>query len=163
MVMENKKQDLSYFFTAYKKETAIIKALKEGYSKKEVGEFLHLSVASINKTLSIFMQKKKLFERLRTQGLFWSYDKNIDYTEFSESVFIEHTLKYGDFYDIKEIVKLFGKRKVKDVWEKTMKYDTRFIKVNYLIARVFLGLKIEVDDLKKAKNARLEKLKLLIT
>jgi hypothetical protein len=109
------------------------------------------------------MQKKKLFERLKTQGLFWSYDNNIDYAEFSESVFIEHTLKYGDFYDIKEILKLFGKRKIKDVWEKTMKHDTRFIKVNYLIARVFLGLKIEVDDLKKAKNARLEKLKLLIT
>ena len=55
MFMENKKQDLSYFFTAYKKETAIIKALKEGYSKKKIAEFLHLSVASINKTLSIFV------------------------------------------------------------------------------------------------------------
>ncbi len=37
-----------------------------------------------------------------------------------------------------------------------MKNDNRFIKVNLLIARVFLGLDIESKDL-KGKNKRFEK------
>ena len=40
-----------------------------------------------------------------------------------------------------------------------MRSDYRFIKINLLIARVFLGLELEIDDLKKEKNARREKLK----
>ena len=120
---------------------------------------MNLSVVSISKLKKVFFEKEKLFEKLKKEGLFWSYDKNIKYEDFRESIFIEHTLKYGDFEDIKKLLQLFGKRQVKKVWEKTMKNDTRFIKINLLIARVFLGLNIESKDL-KGKNERFEKLKL---
>lgn len=114
---------------------------------------MNLSIVSISKIKKIFLEKEKLFEKLKKEGLFWSYDKNIKYENFNDSVFIEHTLKYGDFDDIKKLFELFGKRKVKKVWEKTMKYDNRFIKINLLIARVFLGLKVQSKDL-KGKNER---------
>ena len=73
---------------------------------------------------------------------------------------IEHTLKYADFDDIVLLLKLFGKRKVKVIWKKTMKNDTRFIKVNLMIARVFFGMDVESDYFKKVKHERFEKLKL---
>ena len=57
------------------------------------------------------------------------------------SIYFNH--KYFD--DIVLLLKLFGKRKVKAVWEKTMKSDTRFIKVNLMIARVFFGMDVESD------------------
>ncbi|MGA1846353.1 hypothetical protein [Deferribacter abyssi] len=41
-----------------------------------------------------------------------------------------------------------------------MKGDNRFIKVSFLIARVFLDIDIDLEELKKAKNERFEKLKL---
>jgi len=155
----NKKRDkkeLDYFFENLDREIAVIKALKEGYMQSEIAKFLNLSVVSISKIKKIFFEKEKLFEKLKKEGLFWSYNKNIKYEDFDENIFIEHTLKYGDFDDIKKLLTLFGKRKIKKLWEKTMKNDTRFIKVNLLIARVFLGLDVESKDL-KGKNARFEK------
>ncbi len=158
IIKEENKRDLNYFFDNFNKETAVVKALKEGYKQSEIAEFLNLSVVSISKLKKIFFEKERLFEKLKKEGLFWSYDKQIKYENFSESVFIEHALKYGDFDDIKKLIQLFGKRKVKKIWESTMKNDTRFIKINLLIARVFLGLKIESKDL-KGKNERFEKLR----
>jgi len=158
----NKKRDkkeLDYFFENLDREIAVIKALKEGYMQSEIAKFLNLSVVSISKIKKFFFEKEKLFEKLKKEGLFWSYNKNIKYEDFNENIFIEHTLKYGDFDDIKKLLTLFGKRKIKKVWEKSMKNDTRFIKINLLIARVFLGLDVESKDLKE-KNARFEKLKL---
>ena len=107
------------------------------------------------------MNKIELFKKLKKDGLFWSYDKEIEY--ISDSILIEHTLKYGDFDDIVELFKIFNKRKIQKVWEQTMKYDTRFIKVNFLIARIFLELDITIEELKKAKSARFEKLRLFAT
>ena len=96
----------------------------------------------------------ELLKRLKDKGIFWSYE-NIQKSD--ESIIIEHTLKYGDFFDIKELISLFGKEKVQKVWEKRMKYDKRFIKVNLLIARVFLDLDIQVSDLKREYIGRFKK------
>ncbi len=102
-------------------------------------------------------QKERFFAKLKKAGVFWSYKKELKIEELSDSVIIEHALKYGDYEDIVMAVEIFGKERVREVWEKTMKFDTRFIKVNFLIARVFLGLKIDIDELKKKKNGRFEK------
>jgi putative transposase len=155
---EKEKKPLNYFFDNFDREKAVIKALKEGYKQSEIAKFLNLSVVAVSKIKTIFIEKEKLFEKLKKEGLFWSYDKNIKYENFNENIFIEHTLKYGDFDDIKKLVNLFGKRKIKRVWEKSMKNDTRFIKINLLIAKVFLGIDIESKDL-KGKYERFEKLK----
>ena len=132
-----------------------MQAIRDGYTQSNIASFLNLSSSKI---LKIYRQKLKLFAKLKEKGIFWSYGKEMDY---NEHLLIEHTLKYVDFDDIVLLLKLFGKRKVKAVWEKTMKSDTRFIKVNLMIARVFFGMDVESDYFKKVKNERFEKLKLL--
>lgn len=105
--------------------------------------------------------KQQLFYKLRDKGIFWSYSKNIQYENINDSIFIEYVLKYGDFEDIQLIFILFGKRKVKNIWKEKLRSDQRFIKLNLMIARVFLKLDVESDYFKEVKNARFEKLKLL--
>jgi len=151
------------YFKNYNREVAIYKAIQDGYKQSDIAKFLNLSNVAISKIVRVYKQKIKLFTKLRDKGIFWSYSKSVEYENFNENIFIEHTLKYGDFDDIKELLELFGKRKIKSVWEKSMKGDKRFIKTNYLIARVFLKLDIAIEDLKKVKNDRFEKLKLFVS
>ena len=106
-------------------------------------------------------QKVVLFNRLRDKGIFWSYSKTIRYEEAGEDLLIEYLYKYADFDDIRLGFVLFGKRTMKRVWEERVMGDQRFIKLNFMIARIFLGMDIEADYFKEAKNERLEKLKLL--
>jgi len=155
------KKSLQYFFENFAQEKAIIQALREGYTQSEIATFLKLPVGLISKISKNFLQKQNLFERLKKAGVFWSYAQNLGCEDVSEHVFIEQTLKYADFDDIKELIALFGPKKVKKVWEANMKGDRRFRKINLLIARVFLDLDLDLEELKKAKNARLEKFKFL--
>ena len=46
------------------------------------------------------------------------------------------------------------KEKIKKVWDKKMKYDKRFKKINILIARVFLDLDISAKDLENGYRFR---------
>ena len=105
-------------------------------------------------------EKVKLFNKLRDKGIFWSYDKSITYEQAGEKLFVEYLLKYGDFDDIALAVKLFGKERIKEIWEKRLVSDQRFIKLNLMIALVFLDMKVQSNYFKEAKNARFEKLKL---
>ncbi len=158
VVVVKDKKDLKYYFDRYNKEQAILKAVKDGYTQISIAKFLNLSNAAISKILKTYKQKLNLFDKLKNKGLFWSYSKNLEY---SENLLIEHTLKYADFDDIVLLLTLFGKRRVKKVWEKTMKSDQRFIKLNLMLARVFFGMDVESSYFKKVKNGRFEKLKLL--
>jgi len=109
--------------------------------------------------MSEFNHKKLvLFHKLKDKGLFWSYSKDMQY---DEKLLIEHLLKYADFDDIVLGFKLFGKRTMKKIWEKKVKNDKRFIKLNLMLARVFFDMDVESDYFKRTKSARLEKLKLL--
>jgi len=111
--------------------------------------------------LKTYKQKVKLFNKLRDKGIFWSYSKQIDYSKAGDSLLIEYVLKYGDFDDIILGFELFGKRTMRRIWEKTLKSDRQFIKLNLMLARVFFGMDVEADYFREVKNARLEKLKLL--
>ena len=151
-------EKLDYYFQKYRREKAAVKAIRNGYTQSEVAKYLNLSDAAISKIKRIYNQKSNLFEKLRNKGIFWSFDKEIDLYDMKDNVFIEYLLKYGDFWDIKEAFKLFGKRKVKKVWEKALKHDKRFIKLNVLIARVFLNLKMDAGDFKELSDDRFRKL-----
>ena len=104
------------------------------------------------------IKRLTLFKKLQNKGLFWSYAQDIQY---DEKLLIEHTLKYADFDDIVSIFKLFDKNAIKQVWEKTMKNDKRFIKINLMLARIFFNMKVESNYFKETRSERLEKLKLL--
>ncbi len=163
VVIKNKKSLKDIFSNTNKttREIAISNSLKERYTGIEIANFLSLSTASISKIYNIYKKKIALFEQLKTQGIFWSYSKNINYDTFNVNIFIEHILKYADFDDITLGINLFGKRLFKKVWHKQVKQDKQFIKINLMIARVFFNMDITHNYFKKVKNERFEKLKLL--
>ncbi|WOE69027.1 transposase [Hydrogenimonas thermophila] len=143
------------------REVAIAKAIKDGFTQKEIALYLNLSSVAISKIYKTYRQKVKLFNKLRDKGIFWSYSKDLSFDNAGESLTIEYLLKYGDFDDIVLGFKLFGKRAMKRVWQKSMVDDKRFVKLNLMLARVFFGMDVESDYFKRVKNARLEKFRLL--
>lgn len=160
-VVKKKLKKLDLYFENDKKELAIFNAIKDGYMGAEIARYLGVTKATVSKIYVNYKQKIKLFTRLRDNGLFWSYSKEMSYDECGENLLIEYVLKYADFDDIKHTLKLFGKRTVKRVWEEKLKSDKSFIKINLMLARVFFGMDVEADYFKEIKNARLEKLRLL--
>ncbi len=160
IALKVKKKLLSHFENKNREE-GIASAIKDGYTQQTIADYLGLSNISISKTYKIYRQKVALFEKLRDKGIFWSYSKSITYGEAGECLLIEYLYKYGDFDDIKLAFELFGKRVMKNVWEERLVSDQRFKKLNFMIARVFLGMKIEPSYFKEVKNARFEKFKML--
>jgi hypothetical protein len=140
---------------------AILKSYKSGSSKQDIARDFHLSIYSVNKIVNNELSKEKLFYKLRNKGIFWSYDKNITYFDINDQIFIEYTLKYGEFFDIDNIITLYGIKYVKKVWLKYMKSDAQFIKTNLLIARVFLNMDVESDYFKDIENGRARKIRQL--
>ena len=106
------------------------------------------------------MQKEKLFNKLKNKGIFWSYSKELNYEKAGDKLFLEYLLKYGDFDDLVLAFKLYDKETIKSVWEKTLKDDKRFIKLNLMLARVFFGMDVDSSYFKEVKNARLAKLRM---
>ncbi len=153
-------KNLTEYFEKLPKEQAVYNAVVDGYTQKEVGNYLGVSHVAISKKMKIYKQKVKLFNKLRDKGVFWSYKKDISYDEAGAKLFVEYLLKYGDFDDIKLGFELFGKRYIKGVWDKRLKSDKSFIKTNLMLARVFFGMDVESDYFKEAKNERFEKLKM---
>jgi len=157
-IVKQEVKSIKNYFAEYSKEKAIYNAIKDGYTQSQIAKYLNLSNVAISKTVKIYKQKVALFNKLKDKGIFWSYSKDMQY---NENLLIEHGLKYADFDDIVLLLELFGKRKLKAIWEKTMASDKRFIKLNFMLARVFFGMDVEADYFKGLKNARFEKLKLL--
>ena len=140
MVIPKVKEKLEVHFKNKHREVAIANAIQDGYKQIEIAEYLELSTIAISKIYKIYRQKVNLFNKLRDKGIFWSYSKDISYEKAGETLLIEYLFKYADFDDIQQGFELFGKRVMKHVWEDKLKGDKRFIKLNFMIARVFLGM-----------------------
>ena len=161
LVTPKVKKRLEEHFKESKREAAIANAIQDGYKQREIAEYLGLSTVAVSKIYKIYRQKVSLFNKLRAKGIFWSYSKDISYEKAGENLLIEYLFKYADFDDIQQGFELFGKRVMRRVWEEKLKSDKRFIKLNFMIARVFLGMDIEASYFREVKNARFEKLKML--
>ena len=85
------------------------------------------------------------------QNIFWNIEKN---STVDKETMIENTIKYGDFNDIIKLFKVFSKQEIKKIWLKTMANDTRFIKTNLMIARIFFDMDVESDYFKRLDSAR---------
>ena len=86
-----------------------------------------------------------------SSNIFWNIEKN---SNINDTSIIEHTLKYGDFCDIIKLFKKFDKNKIKKIWLKTMANDTRFLKINLMIARIFFDMDVEKEYFRELNNAR---------
>jgi REP element-mobilizing transposase RayT len=143
------------------RNAAIAQACRDGYGQGEVARHLGLSAVAISKVVACERAKVEQFERMKDKGLFWSYSDTITYDNGKEALLIETVLKYADIDEIKLLFCLFGKRRVKYVWDKYVRNDGRFKKLNYFLARVFFNIDAEAKDFAKVTSDRARKLRLL--
>ncbi len=108
-----------------------------------------------------FTAKVALFEHIQKKGLFWSYAPDITYDEGKDNLLCETVLKYADIDDIRTLVALYGENRVREVWERDVKPDARFKRLNYFLARVFFHLDVEASDFENLQHERLTKFRLL--
>ena len=73
--------------------------------------------------------------------LYWSYAE----TPLSDSIIIEHTLKYADVDQIKLLLKKYGKDKCQRVWEKTLIPDAKLKKLNHFLAKFIFKISFDKD------------------
>jgi len=144
-----------------KRNESIYRAFLDGYTQGEIARYLNLSAVAISRIISTEREIREIFVKIRDKGLFWSYAPDIQYDEEKAELLIETILKYADLDDIGAVLRLFGLRKTRLVWEVRLKSDTRFKKLNYFLARVLFKLDVEVDDFAEVKNTRGDKLRLL--
>lgn len=160
-IVQTKKITLKEHFAHMGRNESIMNAVCDGYRQCEIAHYLNLGDVSISKIIKNEKNKEKLFEKLKNRGIFWSYDPSISLHQIGNTLFIEYTLKYGDFDDIVELFGLYGKKVIFRVWERELKNDLRFKKLNLFLARLFFGMDIEADYFQGGMNEREKKLRLL--
>ena len=160
-ILKTKLKTLDKHFQSTDRNRAVMRAVIDGYRQSDVAKHLKLSSVAISKIVKTEKAKEKLFERLKQNGIFWSYDRAISFRDMPDGIFIEHTLKYADFDDIVELLALYGKKFVFGVWEKELRNDLRFKKLNLFLARVFFGMNIESDYFVGEMSEREKKLRML--
>ncbi len=109
------------------------------------------------------MEKRilRLFDKMKSKNLFWSYDKNISASDVGTDVLIETVLKYGDVADIQIIFECCEYQHIFDVWVKRVVFDQRFEKLNFYLARVFFDVDIDAVRRERAGYERRVKLERL--
>ena len=147
--------------TLQQRNFAIHQAFIDGYKQSEVARYLALSAVAVSRIIDREKQKKILFRKVRDKGLLWSYASDLEYSPDKQSLLLETVLKFSDLADIRLLIKLFGLREVRRIWESRMRFDVRFKKLNYFLARIFFNLDVEADDFNESRSIRAEKLRLL--
>ncbi len=107
------------------------------------------------------MTRQQLFINLKNRGIFWSYSKDITLEKIGDKLFLEYLLKYGDFDEIVTAFRLYGKELMREVWQRKVATDKRFIKLNIMLARVFFDMEVDSSYFKRLENARDRNLRLL--
>jgi hypothetical protein len=156
-----KSMSLEEHFTQGERNRAVVEAIKDGYSQRDIAIYLKLSDVAVSKIVKTEKHKERLFNQLRQKGIFWSYAPSVTLREVTAAVFIEHALKYADFDEIVELFTLYGKKFIFKIWGKELKNDLRFKKLNLFLARVFFGMDVEADYFQGGMSEREKKLRLL--
>jgi len=106
------------------------------------------------------MTKEKLFELIKNDNLFWSYNvKSAD--DISDDLLIEHILIYSDVDVIKALFAVFDDERIRLIWEQRIVPDMRYKRLNVYLGRIFLNIE-EIGAFineKKAAHSRYEKFK----
>lgn len=105
------------------------------------------------------MTAEALYRKLADEGIFWSYDKKLDY--IGDDLLIEHTLLYAEVSEIKDLFKIFDFAKIKDVWERKVVPDERHYGLNYYLALIWFDISEPKEYLQETakKYSRYERLK----
>ncbi len=101
--------------------------------------------------------KQLVFENAKKNNFFWSYSKDIEYTDISEDILIETVLLYSDMKDLVILFGIYPYDKLYDVWIREIIPDKRFEPENEFLAKFFF--KVDLNKIKpETKMDRLKKL-----
>ncbi len=106
------------------------------------------------------MTKYELYDKLKKEGIFWSYDnENIEY--IGDKLLIEHTLIWADVPDILNLFKVFTKEEIIDVWNRKIVPDERYFKLNIYLGYIYFDLPdpYKYIEENKLKFSRYEKIR----
>ena len=103
-----------------------------------------------NLYIKVLTRRRKTLNN-KPNNLFWNIK---DDSKVDKATLIEHTIKYGDLDDIRGLFEKIDKKDIKQIWLKTMAWDERFLKINHMIARIFLDMDVESDFFKGLKSGR---------
>jgi len=82
-----------------------------------------------------FSIKKELFEQLKEEHAFWSYDTNsINISDIDDDFLISMTMRYLDLHDIELLFEIYSNKKIKNVWKKYLVPEGDFL---YTLNRFF--------------------------
>lgn len=111
----------------------------------------------------VAMEKRilRLFDKMKSKNLFWSYDKDITAADVGTDILVETVLKYGDVDDIQAVFKCCDYQRIFDGWVKRVVFDQRFEKLNFYLARVFFDTDIDTVRRERAGDERRNKLERL--
>lgn len=76
---------------------------------------------------------------MNDKNLYWSYSR----IPQNHNIIIEHSLKYADVDNIKELVNTYGIEKCKEVWERTIIPDHRYRKLNFFLAKFIFNISFD--------------------
>ncbi len=108
------------------------------------------------------MTKDDLFDMIKNDHLFWSYDVKSG-CDVSDDLLIEHVLIYSDVDVILALFGVYGNERVRRAWERRIVPDSRYKRLNVYLGRIFF----DIDDIgafiheKTAAHSRYETLKRL--
>lgn len=109
---------------------------------------------------SIQNAKLDLVEKLKKQGIFWSYSKE-SLKQIPDNVLIEEALRWGDVPELLELFRLFDKTEIKKIWCEKVIPDERIFRLNYYLAKIFFDIENPERYIKRIakKNSRYERIK----
>ncbi len=87
--------------------------------------------------------KKDLFERIKEEHAFWSYDNNaISLSAIPDDQLIALTLRFLDLPEIKQLFLIFSKKKIKYAWSRLLVPEGDYLySINRFFAWYYFGAK----------------------
>jgi hypothetical protein len=100
-----------------------------------VEKLLNLHIMIIKSKDKVNEIKCALFEQLKEENAFWSYDSNsVSLDNMCDEQLIALTLRYLDLEEIKQLFSIYSYKKIKDAWKKILVPEGEYL---YTLNRFF--------------------------
>lgn len=109
---------------------------------------------------SIASIKLELLEQLKGENAFWSYDKeSVTPAKIGDELLIALTMRYLDLAEIKQLFRIFSKRKIKEAWKKILVPEGEYLyTLNRFFAWYYFNAKRPDAYLKSLQTRQLNKI-----
>jgi hypothetical protein len=97
------------------------------------------------------MKKETLFELIKNDHLFWSYQVT-SAADISDDLLIEHVLIYSDVNVINALFSIYDTDRIRIVWEQRIVPDKRYKRLNVYLGKIFFNID-DIETFMDEKNA----------